>query len=87
MTANQYTELISFLAERFSRIDARFDALEARFDGLEGQVTGVGVSLEALRHDVRMLAEGVAATNDRLDRYHHDHEIRIRALKVHWFEA
>ena len=80
MTADQYTELIDFLVGKFGRIDERFDALE-------GRVTGVEVGLEALRHDVQLLAEGVTGTNERLDRYHRDHEVRIRALETHWFEA
>ena len=80
MTAGQYTELIDFLSDRFGRIDERFDALE-------GRVTKVEVSLEALRHGVQLLAEGLTATNERLDRYHQDHEVRIKALEVHWFEA
>jgi len=94
MTADQYTELIDFLAGKFGRIDerfdaleGRFDALEGRFDALEGRVTRVEVSLEALRHDVQLLAEGVTGTNERLDRFHRDHEVRIRALDTHWFEA
>jgi len=80
MTADQYTELIDFLAGKFGGIDRRFDALE-------GRVARVEVSLEALRHDVLLLAEGLTGTNDRLDRYHRDHEVRIRAIETHWFEA
>ncbi len=80
MTADQYTDLIEFLAKKFGRIDERFDALE-------GRVTKVEITLEALRDDVRLLAEGISTTNNRLDRYHQDHEIRIRALETHWFRA
>jgi hypothetical protein len=94
MTSDQYTELIDFLGRKFGRIDERFDALdgrmdgfEGRMDGLEGRLTKVEVGLEALRGDVRLLAEGLTTVNNRLDRYHRDHEIRIRALEAHWFEA
>ena len=94
MTADQYTELVGFLSEKFGRIDQRFDALEGRFDGLEGRfdglegrVTRVEIGLEALRHDVQLLSGGLTATNEKLDRYHRDHEVRIQALEVHWFEA
>ena len=80
MTADQYTELIDFLAKKFGRIDERFDAVE-------GRLTKVEVRLEALQDDVRILAEGLSMTNDRLDRYHRDHEVRIRALERHWFQA
>ena len=101
MTADQYTELIDFLGRKFGRIDERFDALEGRMDGfegrmdslegrmdsLEGRLTKVEVGLEALRGDVQILAEGLTTLNQRLDRYHADHEVRIRALEAHWFEA
>jgi len=108
MTADQYTDLIEFLAKKFGRIDERFDALEGRMDalegrmdalegrmdglegrmdGLEGRLTKVEIGLEALRDDVRLLAEGISTTNSRLDRYHQDHETRIRALEAHWFRA
>ena len=99
MTADQYTELIDFLAQKFGGIDrrfdmleGRFDLLEGRFDGLEGRFVGleervvrVEVGLEALRHDVQILGEGLAANNERLDRYHQDHELRIQALENRWF--
>lgn len=85
MTADQYTELIDFLAGKFGGIDRRFDLLEGRFDALEKRVVRVEVGLEALRHDVQILGEGMAATNERLDRYHQDHELRIRALEDRWF--
>jgi len=91
MTADQYTELIDFLTGEFGQIDGRFDALERRFDLVEGRfdrleerVVRVEVGLEALRHDVQILGEGLAATNERLDRYHQDHELRIRALEDRW---
>ena len=80
MTASQYTELIDFLADKFGRIDERFD-------GLEGRLVKVEVGLESLRHDVQLVAEGVAMTNERLERYHADHEARITALETRWFEA
>jgi len=94
MTVDQYQELIDFLSGKFARIDARFEGIDGRLDGidgrlngLEGRLTKVEVSLEALRGDVQLLAEGLTTTNDRLDRYHRDHEIRIQALENRWFEA
>jgi hypothetical protein len=54
--------------------------------GLEGRMTKVDASLEALRDDMRLLAEGITTLNERLDRYHHDHEVRIRALEAVWLQ-
>jgi hypothetical protein len=86
MTADQYTELVDFLGGQFERIDARFDAIDHRFDALEERAVRMEVGLESLRHDVQILGEGLSATNQRLDRYHEDHEIRIRALEERWFQ-
>ncbi|MFG1691475.1 hypothetical protein ACGF5M_04915 [Gemmatimonadota bacterium] len=69
MTSDQYTELIEFLSRKFREIDERFDAMDRRFDRLEGRVTAGEVSLESLRDQVRLLGEGVTATNQRLDRF------------------
>ena len=85
MTTDQYTELIDFLAGKFGGIDGHFEVLERRFDGLEARVVRVEVGVEGLRHDVQILAEGLVSTNERLDRYHQDHEVRIRALEERWF--
>ena len=119
MTSEQYTELIVFLGENFGKIDQRFDAMDRRFDAmderldamdrrfdrLEGRVTGGAVSLEALRDQVRLLGEGVTATNQRLDRFdvsvnarfdgledkldrlHMDHELRMTALEARCSDA
>ena len=91
MTADQYTDLIDFLAEKFARIDERFDVLESRLDvvesrldGVESRLTKVEVTVEALQHQVQILAEGLRGTNNRLDRHHRDHEIRIAALENRW---
>jgi len=74
------------LETRFDALETRFDALETRFDALDGRVARVEVGLEALRHDVQILGEGLTATNQRLDRYHEDHERRIRALEDRWLQ-
>ena len=93
MTADQYTELIDFLSRKFDRIDARFDAVEGRLDAVEHRLdavekrlTKVEVTVEDLQHQIQILAEGLSGTNNRLDRYHRDHEIRIAALETRWLQ-
>ena len=75
MTADQHTELIDFLARKFDAIDRRFDAVDHRFDAVERRLTAVEqrltaleVSHEAMRDDIRALAEGQAVLNSRMDR-------------------
>jgi len=74
------------LENRFDGLENRFDGLEKRFDGLEKRLIRVEVGLEALRHHVQILGEGLTAANQRLDRYHEDHEVRIRALEDRWLQ-
>ena len=76
----QYEELIDFLGNRFGRVDERFDGVDVR-------LTKVEVNLEALRDDVRILANGLSMTKERLDRHHRDTESRVRALETHRFEG
>lgn len=54
MTKSEYSELVEFLGRRF--------------DGLETRLTRVEVGMEAMRDDIRQLAEGLVATNERIDR-------------------
>jgi len=72
-------ELIAYLDERFREttqqiggLAQRFDRLEdlaQRFDRLEEKVRHNGVEIEALRGDIRQVAEGVAGANERLDSF------------------
>lgn len=109
MTDRQYQELVEFLAKKFDSIDRRFDgvdrrfealdrrfeALEGRFEALEGRTSAVETGIEALRDDLRGVAEGVLANTarierlettmnrrfDRMEEFWMDHERRIRALE------
>jgi predicted nuclease with TOPRIM domain len=72
MAENEYQELIAFIGEKFERVDRRFEMMEGRFretdDKIEEARRHMGVLVEAVRDDVRQLAEGLAGTNQRLDR-------------------
>lgn len=61
MSPEEYRELVHFIGQRF-------DAVDERFDGLEGRVTKNAVSIEALRDELRTVAQGVAMNGGRLDR-------------------
>jgi chromosome segregation ATPase len=76
-------ELISYLDARFQAIDARFEAIETRFQTFEGRFKAMedriealettirytDIKVEALRSDIRLVAEGVAAVNEKLDAF------------------
>ena len=56
---------------RFDAVDRRFDAVDQRFDALEQRVEAVrremGVLIEDVRHDLRAVAEQVAANTEAID--------------------
>ena len=61
---------------RFEQVDGRFEQVGGRFEGVEGRLGGLEeavrhnhVSLEGLRGEVRLVAEGVTNTNERLDTF------------------
>ena len=71
--------LIEFIGKKFDQVDQRFEGIERRLDQmatkdeLEAKLAEtrrhMGVLVEAVRDDVRQVAEGVAETNQRLDRF------------------
>lgn len=79
MTNDEYGQLIEFLGRKFTDVDARLDRVATK-DELEAKLgetrRHMGVLVEAVRDDVRQLAEGLnetnrglAETNQRLDRF------------------
>ncbi len=83
MTADDYATLMDFLATRFARIDgsfaelnARMARMEARQDAMEERLTRAEVLRESMRDDIRRVAEGLMAVNERLD--HFQVEMRTR---------
>jgi len=65
MPNNEYQELIAFVDRKFDEVDQRFGAMEAK---IEETRRHMGVLVEAVRHEVRQVAEGVANVEQRLDR-------------------
>jgi hypothetical protein len=54
---------------KFGRIDRRFEAIDRRFEAIDRRFVKLEVGLEGVRDEVRVLAEGIAGTNQRLDRF------------------
>lgn len=55
--------------ELIAYLDKRFGEVNERMDGLEGAIRANGVEIEGLRGDVKQVAEGVAACNQRIDAF------------------
>lgn len=68
MAENQ--EILAVLERRFTDLAGRIDESRTetrdRFDRLEGEVRNNGVQIEALRGDIRQVAEGVVAVDEKL---------------------
>lgn len=54
---------------------------EKTLDHAEQLHTRARILIEAVQHDVRLLADGVVALNEKLDRVADDHEERIQRLE------
>jgi len=81
-----------FIEEQFSalknHIDTRFDGLEKRMDGLEKRVDStekiinkMGIELEAIQTDMRLIAEGHMMLTEKFSRFEAEyirHAIEMR---------
>jgi chromosome segregation ATPase len=58
---------------RFGAMEGRFDAMESRmeerFKAVEESIRHTDIKVEALRGDIRLVAEGVAAVNEKLETF------------------
>jgi len=66
MEQESLAPLIEFIGTKFDKVDQRFEAMEAK---IEEARRHMGVLAEAVRDDIRQVAEGLGATNRRLDRF------------------
>ena len=62
-------ERMGALEGRMGALEGRMDVLEGRTGALEGRLTRSEVLWESMRDDIRRVAEGVVAMNERLDRF------------------
>ena len=76
---------------RLDGIGTRLGGIDGRLDGLDSRLTKVEVTQESMRDDIKMLAEGHAATQAMMERGFADIKEHIdrridpleRALKAH----
>jgi chromosome segregation ATPase len=72
MDQENLAPLIEFIGKKFDEVDRHLDQMATK-DELESKLAEtrrhMGVLIEAVRDDVRQLAEGLAETNQRLDRF------------------
>ena len=83
MTKSEYQELVEFVALRFDRVDERFNATDERLHRAE-------ILAEDTRHQVRIVAEGVATVDRKLEDFRsevadgfRDLDVRLTRVEAH----
>ena len=60
--------LIATVDQRFEAVDQRFETVDRRFDGVERRLDRIEVAVEDIRDQVKLIAEGHAATQALVNR-------------------
>ena len=81
-------ERIDGLEKRIDGLEKRMDKFEARMDSMEKNVNKIGIELEAIRNDVRLIPEGHVMLNQKFSRFeseyiHHAVEMRHDVLNLY----
>jgi chromosome segregation ATPase len=71
----------SSMDAQFSSLDARFSSLDARFEQLETSVRHTQVTVEAMRGDIRLIAEGVMGISERQEAFQAETARRFEEVK------
>ncbi len=58
-----------FFEEQFAAIGLRFDGLEKRMHSVEKPIHKMGIDMEAIRADVRLIAEGHVMLAEKFGRF------------------
>jgi len=74
--------------QRFEQVEQHFEQVEKRFEQVETEVRHTRVLVEAVHDNVRLLAEGVIGTGERIDAMREEttgrlEEIRGSVLMIH----
>jgi hypothetical protein len=80
MSPSEYQELAAFFVER---LDGYQREMRVQLDLSRQETRGVGVSVESLRHEIRLVADGVLEANRRLDENTRAVEEHSRRLDDH----
>jgi chromosome segregation ATPase len=64
MDQENLAPLIEFIGKKFDQVDQRFEAMDTKIADARRHI---GVLVEAVRDDVRQVAEGVSGVTQRLD--------------------
>jgi chromosome segregation ATPase len=75
-SSDEYGQLVDFLGQKFGGLDRRFEAVDRRFEAVDRhfevvdhRLVKLEVSVEGVRDEIKILAEAIGGTNQRLDRF------------------
>jgi phage shock protein A len=70
MEEENLASLVELIGEKFEQVDRRFEAMDRRFVAMETKIDETrrhtGVLVEAVRDDIRQVAEGLVGVEGRL---------------------
>ena len=71
--------------ERFSRLEARlderFEQVDKRFEQVETEARHTRVLMEGMHGNIRLLAEGVIGTDERLEAFQRQNDLKLEEIK------
>ncbi|NWF75667.1 MAG: hypothetical protein HXY53_03680 [Nitrospirae bacterium] len=65
----QFSALKNHIDARMDSLEKRMDSLEKRMDSVERIIQKMGIEIEAIRTDVRLIAEGHVMLNEKFTRF------------------
>ena len=68
--------------DRFGSLERRLDGVEGRLDGVEDQIHFTQITVESLRGDIQLLAEGVSAFDGKLENVRTELKGEIQEVKA-----
>ena len=74
-------ELKAYLDAFKALMDERFNRVDDRFTQLEAEVRHTGVLVERLDGNMRLIAEAVVGTNERIDRHQAETASQLHQIK------
>lgn len=75
-------ERVEKLEQRMDRLEQRMDRSEQRLDNLETFIQRIGIEVEAMRHDIRLIAEGHVMLGEKFTRFESEY-LRLGAELKH----
>ncbi len=67
--AEQFSSLKKHIDKRFDALDNRMDGLEKRMDSTEKIINKMGIEIESIRTDMRLVAEGHVMLTEKFSRF------------------